>query len=62
MCIFTCLRILFLVASSNDEPRKVHNEVLHNNYYYNEIKRLASLANPQNYEWINNYLLYTNQL
>ena len=27
MYIFTCLRILFLVASSYDEPRKMHNEV-----------------------------------
>ena len=43
MYIFTCLRILFLVASSNDEPRKVHNEVLHNNYYYYEIKSIMSV-------------------
>ena len=42
MYIFTCLRILFLVASSNDECRKVHNEVLHNNYYY-EIKSIISV-------------------
>ena len=33
MYIFTCSRILFLVASSNDKPRKMHNEVQHNNYY-----------------------------
>ena len=43
MYIFTCLRILFLVASSNDESRKVHNEVLHNNYYYYEIKSIMSV-------------------
>ena len=41
--IFTCLKILFLVASSNDESRKVHNEVLHNNYYYYEIKSIMSV-------------------
>ena len=44
LCIFfSCLRILFLVASSNDESRKVHDEVLHNNYYYYEMKSIMSV-------------------
>ena len=43
MYIFTYLRILFLMASWNDEPRKVHNEALHNNYYYYEIKSITSV-------------------